>query len=105
MQHRHGLRMALESSAIALLATVYMGDAAQFTMVAGALPTLYANAHYSRAHESEADEFALGFMQTIGIPKYHFAVMLKRFQEHLGDHEMGYLSSHPPTKERVARFE
>jgi Zn-dependent protease with chaperone function len=107
--HRHTLRMALENSSVALLAAVTLGDATQIATVAGALPALYANAQYSRAHETEADTFALEYLEKHGIAKHHFADMLELLQRSMGGEAndggaLQYLSSHPPTQERVLRF-
>jgi len=107
VHHRHSLRMALESSSVALLAGVVLGDATQLVAVASALPAVYANAHYSRSHEVEADTFALAYMDRSGLPRRHFADMLEALQRAVsGSREPGksYLSSHPPTSDRVRRF-
>jgi predicted Zn-dependent protease len=75
----------------------------------GALPAIYANAHFSQEHETEADIFALEYMKRFGLNPEAFA----RALEHLSQKEKGaeeasevlkYLSSHPPTPERIARF-
>jgi Zn-dependent protease with chaperone function len=107
VHHRHTLRMALESSAVGLLAFVYVGDATQLAALASALPTMVANAHYSRGHETEADDFALETMQKLSIPTHHFATMLERLEQEQGgpsETPPSYLSSHPATVERVLRF-
>ena len=110
VHHRHSLRMALESSSTALLLTAYLGDATQISAAAASLPTVYAQAHYSRSHEEEADTFALQYLQDSGIAPQNFSRILRRLQKSLGaadseDGPMRYLASHPPTSERIARFE
>lgn len=108
VHERHALRMALENSMVALFALAYLGDASQMSVIAGSLPTIYANAHFSRAHETEADTFALEFLTEAQIPRHHFADILRRLHEELsGDTDGGaldYFSSHPGLEERVARF-
>lgn len=107
VHHRHTLRMALESSSIALLATVTLGDASQIVGLLSAFPTLYAQAHYSRFHETEADTFALEYLDRSGIARHHFADILTLLQQDAGGQKKGvatYLSSHPPTEQRVQRF-
>jgi Zn-dependent protease with chaperone function len=108
VHERHALRMALENSMVALFALAYLGDASQMSVIAGSLPTIYANAHFSRAHETEADTFALEFLTEAQIPRHHFADILRRLHEELGgDTESGaldYFSSHPGLEERVGRF-
>jgi Zn-dependent protease with chaperone function len=108
LHHRHALRMALESSTMALLISAYVGDAAQMSAIFASLPTVYTQAHYSRSHETEADTFALEYMQTRGIALHHFADILSKLEQKVsgGKHHdaLDYWSSHPPTKERIARF-
>ncbi|MCA9619689.1 MAG: M48 family metallopeptidase [Myxococcales bacterium] len=108
VHHRHGLRMALESSSVALLVSVYLGDVAQVSSVLAALPSVYAQAAYSRSHETEADSFALAFMQRTGQDPHDFAAIMTKLQAAIGgddrDGAWQYLASHPPTKERIARF-
>lgn len=109
LHHRHSLRMALESSSMALLIGAYVGDATQMAGVFSTLPTMYTQAHYSRTHETEADTFAFEYLKSHQIPPHHFADILSKMEEKLGggDRSVGaleYLSSHPPTKERIARF-
>jgi Zn-dependent protease with chaperone function len=108
VHHRHSLRMALESSTVVLLVSTYFGDVTQLTTLSAALPGVYAQARYSRDHESEADTFALDHLVKAKIPKRHFADILRSLQKFAGPepkHGLQYLSSHPPTAERILRFE
>lgn len=107
VHHRHSLRMALESSTVLLLASAYLGDVTQLTTMSAALPGVYAQAHYSRGHETEADTFALDYLHTNHIPSQRFADILRSLSKASGpdpEHGFQYLSSHPPTPERIARF-
>ena len=108
VHHRHGLRMALESSTVLLLMSAYLGDVTQLTNLSAALPGVYAQAHYSRDNETEADTFARRYMDQAGIPHHDFADILRTLQKQFGpdpNHGLQYLSSHPPTTERIHRFE
>lgn len=109
LHHRHSLRMALESSTVALLIGAYLGDATQFAAVSASLPTVYAQAQYSQGHEVEADTFALEYMVAHGIAPHHFADVLTKLERELGAGGDGasalqYISSHPPTQARIERF-
>jgi Zn-dependent protease with chaperone function len=107
IHHRHSLRIALESSSVAILVSTYFGDVAQVTTLSATLPAAYAQAHYSREHETEADSFALEYLERSGIDLHHFADILSALQAVQGKEDSGamtYLSSHPPTSERVRRF-
>jgi Zn-dependent protease with chaperone function len=107
IHHRHSLRIALESSSVAILVSTYFGDVAQVTTLSASLPAAYAQAHYSREHETEADLFALDYLERSGIELHHFADILSALQAEYGREEEGpatYLHSHPPTSERIQRF-
>lgn len=106
---RHSLRVALESSSIAMLVSAYLGDIGQISTLSASLPAAYAQAHYSREHETEADGFAFEYMTKAGIPHHFFADILEKLeQKNLGgkksDDGTAYLASHPPTVERIRRF-
>lgn len=108
VHYRHGVRMVLESSSVALLIGAYLGDVGQISTVLAAMPAAYSQAGYSRAHESEADEFALELMHRAGVAPHHFASILQKLSEEAGSEDDGasrYLSSHPSTQERIQRFE
>ena len=93
---------------VLLLVSAYLGDVAQLTSLSASLPGVYAQAHYSREHETEADTFALEYMDQTGIPHRTFAEILRALQKASGpdaDHGLQYLASHPPTSERIRRFE
>lgn len=110
VHHRHSLRVALESSSIAMLVSAYLGDLGQISTLSASLPAAYAQAHYSREHEVEADGFAFDYMAKAGIPHHHFADILEKLEaKNLGekrsdDDGTSYLASHPPTAARIERF-
>ncbi len=108
IEHRHTVRMALESSAIGVLLMVFFGDASQAAGLLGALPAIYANATFSRDHETEADTFALAYMTKSGLDPAAFADILERLTEDQSEatspDALRYLSSHPATHQRIARF-
>jgi len=106
VQGRHAMRMALESSAVGLFAFAYFGDASQLSTILGAMPAMLANSHYSQAHETEADDFAMQYLDSVHVSPAHLAAILQRLGEHHDTDDSGpnYLSSHPPTAERVQRL-
>ncbi len=108
VHHRHSLRMALESSTVVLLLSTYLGDVTQLTTLSASLPGVYAQARYSQEHETEADTFALHYLDETGIGHRHFAKMLRALQKKYGPERKDvfqYIASHPPTSERIRRFE
>jgi Zn-dependent protease with chaperone function len=108
VHHRHTLRMALEGSTLVLLSSAYFGDVTQLTTLSTALPSVYTRAAYSRDLETEADTFALRYLDETGIPRHRFADIMRALQKEYGPDKAGglqYLASHPPTNERIKRFE
>ncbi len=108
VHHRHSLRMALESSTVVLLLSAYLGDVTQLTTLSASLPGVYAQARYSQEHETEADTFALHYLDETGIGRRHFAKILRALQKKYGPERkdvLQYIASHPPTSERIRRFE
>jgi Zn-dependent protease with chaperone function len=108
VHHRHSLRMALESSTLVLLLSAYLGDVTQLTTLSASLPGVYAQARYSQDHETEADTFALHYLDETGIGRQNFAKILRALQQKYGPERkdvLQYIASHPPTSERIRRFE
>ena len=109
---RHGLRQALQHSLVTLFIAYLTGDASNLV---AALPMVLVQAGYSRDFEREADRFTLETLRARGIEPRHFAEILRKLE---GEHRernaraddvtekvFAYLSTHPPTEERVRAFE
>jgi Zn-dependent protease with chaperone function len=105
--HGHGLRRAIESSTLAVVAMAYYGAADQVTALAGGLPLAYAQSRYSRGEETEADAAALAGLLRHGKDPRRYAELLRALTRELGTErpELAYFSSHPATPERIQRFE
>lgn len=110
--HRHGLRQVLQQSLVSLFVIYVTGDASNLVAM---IPSVLVQMGYSRAFEREADRFALELMGERGIEAHHFATILRKIEaEHRGRGEdegdgvesevFAYLSTHPPTEERVQAF-
>ena len=104
VRYRHALRNLLQSSATALLVAGVTGDVTSVTGLAATLPTVLLEAGFSRGFEAEADDFAYTFLSERGIARHYFADVLERMTEKFGSDGGGYLSRHPATARRVARF-
>jgi Zn-dependent protease with chaperone function len=107
----HSTRSALQGSALTLAIVFITGDVSSLSSLAVALPVMLTQVGYSRAFEREADAFAAALLQERGVPAAHLAAILERMEaageacagDGCGD-EVGlgrYLSTHPPTAERV----
>lgn len=116
--HRHGLRQTLQGSMLTLVAVVVLGDVSTLSSLMVGLPVLLTELGYSRAFEREADIYAVQAMSRHGIDPRHFADILARMERHQDCEEIpggcesaaegrwdGYLSTHPPTPERLRRIQ
>ena len=102
-QGRHGLQLLLRSSAIGAFWTFYVGDTSQLLAAA---PTVLMQAHYSRELEQEADDYGAALLDANGLSPALLADALdglSRLHPH-GGGIPDYLSSHPPTAERITRL-
>ncbi len=104
---RHGLRRVLQNSAVLLLVAGLTGDVVSMSALAAALPTLLIEAKYSRAFETEADDYALVYMREHNISPRHLITIFQRLENvsTTPDGALAYLSSHPATKERITRLQ
>jgi len=104
--HRHALRQALQASLVAVAVILVTGDVSATSSVVAAIPTVLAEARFSRAFEREADAYALGHLQRAGIDPSHFAALLRRLDPPGAEGPVeGFLATHPGTEERIRRFE
>ena len=106
--HRHGMRQAIESSSVFLAAGMLFGDMSGSSL-AVSIPAVLLSNGFSRDHEREADAYAVGLLRRHGRSPTAFAAMLRRLSDRtpkgLEAGAAGYLSTHPPTPERIAAAE
>ncbi|MBN9427455.1 MAG: M48 family metallopeptidase [Burkholderiales bacterium] len=104
VHERHGLRLLLQSSAVALVTSWYLGD---FSGWLATGPTLLAQAAYSRDMEFAADDFAARLLRAQGRSSEPLVSMLEKLQNaprrKAADSKL-WLRSHPQTAERVERL-
>jgi hypothetical protein len=104
VRHQHGLRRLFQSSSVALVLSWFFGDAGTVLFAA---PPVLLDAAYSRDFEREADAFAIETLRLNGIDPALLADILERLEEEnarfgIGAEALGYLSSHPPSDERIS---
>jgi len=105
LEHRHSIRMAMQSSAVALVIAAFSGDVVSSSSLLVALPTVLIHSSYSQEFESEADDYAWHYLVDNSIPTGSFASILTRIGADGGDSVVSrYLSSHPGTPARIQRF-
>ncbi|UAW99072.1 M48 family metallopeptidase [Halopseudomonas nanhaiensis] len=107
--HRHGLRGIVQSSLALWLMMSITGDLSAASDLTTSLPAILANLSYARSMETEADSFALEVLLERDIDPAHFASIMRRLEATHGQGETSrigeFLSTHPPTRERIERFD
>lgn len=102
--HRHGMRGALESSSVFVIAGLLFGDASGSSLAAS-IPATLLTSGFSRDYEREADAYAFGLLLRRGLSPKAFATMMRRLSAGMPDGlergPLGYLSTHPPSPERI----
>lgn len=106
--HRHGMRQAIESSSVLLVVGLFFGDASGSSL-AVSLPAVLLSSGYSRAHEREADAWALDLLAQRDIDPAAFSRIMQRLAAQApataDQGPLGWLSTHPPTPERIEAAE
>jgi len=110
LEKRHLMRRVLQSSMLTVIVISVTGDVSTVSSAVYALPTLLMELQYSRSFETEADDFAYAFLRQNGLKPIHFARIMRRLEREFPDGTDDdsisvYLSTHPPTAERIQRFE
>jgi Zn-dependent protease with chaperone function len=109
---RHLLRHVLQNSVTTLIMASVTGDILSVTSLSATIPTALIDAKFSRDFEREADDAAVEYLKREKIPLSRYADILARLKSQLdarkGEHSDGepvrnYLSTHPPTDERIKR--
>jgi len=103
VQHRHSLRLALQSIGAGVLLVAITGDIGSFSDLAAGLPSLLLQSGYSRDMEREADAYALRWLNAACIPPRRLADILGRLDKAASD-KTNLLDSHPGTRERIEPF-
>ena len=109
---RHNMRHVLQNSMTVLVVSAVTGDIASISSLASTVPTLLIDARYSRDFERQADAAVAVYLKDRKIPLKRYANILGRLQADL-DRKMpgetgpvkNYLSTHPPTGERIKAFQ
>jgi predicted Zn-dependent protease len=100
---RHAMRIALASAGAVMVGHVMLGDLGSLGDLSSGLPALLLQTSYSRDMETEADAYALRFMDRACLPPGALADMLARLEKRSGMNGKmpELLGTHPLTAERV----
>ncbi len=108
---RHAMRHILQNSMTVLIVSAVTGDIASISSLASTVPAVLIDAKYSRDFEREADAAVAVYLGSRKIPLRRYADVLARLQAELDAKAPGepaparnYLSTHPPTEERIKSF-
>jgi Zn-dependent protease with chaperone function len=130
LEHRHGTRTLLQDSITGLVIAAVLGDVSSIGGLVATLPTVLTHTAYSRDFEREADAFAYAILRKTGrsptllgealaaLEAYEPAggcpvpleegkggkapeADAKRREERPTAGDLGYLSTHPATEERI----
>jgi len=102
----HGLRNFIQTAGVSFVLGWMLGDLTMITdVVLVGAPVFLQRMAYSRKFEREADTYAMALLPLSGYSKNCFADMMEKLarqsEETLGDFP-DYLSSHPPTRQRIS---
>ena len=111
VHERHGMRHAIQASAVTLVVSLALGDVGGLGELATAVPVFLLQSGYSRESESEADEFAFARMIETGRDPKHFAAIIRRLGAVVtandegagGEPRADWMSTHPDTERRARR--
>lgn len=109
--HRHGMRRVVQDSLLSFAILALTGDAGGVSEIFLGLPVILTELSYSRKFERNADQYALDYLLSSDIAPSRFADIMLRIDEfgrkeaeERGGNWTGYLSTHPPTPERIKAF-
>lgn len=107
---RHGLQGAIKGTTIAVLVSIALGDLSTVAELTTGVGTLFLQGSYTRAAESEADDFALLQMENQNIDPIHFARVMQKLSSQFGEetsdeNEKRYLATHPSSTTRIKKAE
>ncbi len=100
LRGRHALRSFIQATAVGAVVGLLLGDTSTVLM---GFPALVLDLKYSRDFEREADDYAIATLHANGLSTAGLARVLRAMQARERS-SASYLSSHPPTDERIAHL-
>lgn len=110
VKYRHSMQNLLRQAGVSAIILLITGDVSTASTLVLMLPTVLLQSQYSQEFETESDTYALQRMQELGLDPNLFADTMEKISASHGevkDADQGlfdYFSTHPPTRERIARF-
>jgi Zn-dependent protease with chaperone function len=100
LHQRHLMRRLIQVSAVGATATLLFGDV---SALVASIPPVILDLKYSRDIELEADDYAIAMFKANGISLTKLAHTFEKLDSQPSEFSP-YLSTHPPSKERIARI-
>ncbi len=111
ISERHAMRRVIQGSLLSFALLALTGDSSGVSELFLGLPVMLTEYAYSREFENDADRYALNYMLRHDIAAHHFADILTRIEtgdakrrQPSGGRISSYISTHPPTEERIKPF-
>lgn len=110
VKYRHAMQNLLRQAGISAIILLITGDVSSASSIVLMLPTVLLQSQYSQEFETESDSYALQRMPELGLNPGVFADTMEKISASHGEKKAAenglwdYFSSHPPTRERIARF-
>jgi Zn-dependent protease with chaperone function len=103
VRHQHGVQLMVRGTVVGAMSAWWLGD---ISGLLASAPAALLQARHSRDFEREADAFAAATLRTNGIEPRKLGQLLVKLRDAAGEHKRerdiaDYLSSHPPTQERI----
>ena len=85
LKNRHSLRATIQQSGLAIFIIAITGDVSTSSSIITAIPFMLVKSGFSQDMETEADSYALNYMQKYNIDPEHFANMMEKLQASFSD--------------------
>ena len=103
---RHGVKRIARTAALSILTSLLFGDTGALGSILIRNGAQLTSLDYDRREEREADDFAVERMSARGLDPRGLARLFERLEkDQRGPSLPAFLSTHPPTAERIARLE
>ncbi len=104
VEQRHNMRLVLQSSFVALVATAVTADAASLSAAVVGVPTILIQKKYSRNFENMADQYAFDLLKRHGVSPEAYADIMERIGQNQKTRKpLSFMATHPITEERIKR--
>ena len=112
IEHHHAMRQVMQTTIVSLLLIALTGDISAIDSWMVLMPTFLLESSYSRDHERDADQYAFERLSQNRNDPETLGLILQKIEADYGlidqadsesdyDAWFKYLSSHPPTAERI----